>query len=105
MPETYQEAIFTVSSIMIGIIMNATVIGSLGSALQNLDTEKQQRRQRIDKIVSYMKRRRLPTYFQRIILDFYDYMIEKSSDENVLHDLPSAIQVNAWHSIGLGIIP
>lgn len=31
---------------------------------QNLDEEKQAKRQLMDRIISYMKKRKLPTYFQ-----------------------------------------
>jgi CRP-like cAMP-binding protein len=92
LPETYIEAVFTIISVLIGIFMNAYVIGSAGSALQSMDAEKIQRRQQLDRIITYMKRRKLPSYFQRIILDFYEYFGEKSSEENILTDLPGPIQ-------------
>lgn len=91
-PESTVEAAFTIVSVLIGIIMNAYVIGSAGSALQSLDAEKIQRRQQLDRIITYMKRRKLPSYFQRIILDFYEYFGDKSSEDNILTDLPAPIQ-------------
>jgi hypothetical protein len=87
------ESCFSVLVFLIGIFMNAIVIGSAGSALQSLDAEKTQRRQLMDRIITYMKKRKLPTYFQRIILDFYDYMSEKHSEEGILTDLPQTIQL------------
>jgi hypothetical protein len=59
--------------------MNAYVIGSAGTALQSLDEEKTQRRQLMDRIITYMKKRRLPPYFQRIIIDFYSFTIVRVS--------------------------
>jgi len=91
-PERILEASFTVTTVFVGIVMNAYVIGTIGSALQNLDAEKNQRRQKLDRIITYMKRRKLPSYFQRIILDFYEYFGDKSSEDNVLTDLPAPIQ-------------
>lgn len=91
-PETTVEVAFTIVCVLVGIIMNAYVIGSAGSALQNLDAEKNQRRQQLDRIITYMKRRKLPSYFQRIILDFYEYFGDKSSEDNILTDLPGPIQ-------------
>jgi hypothetical protein len=75
LPETYVEALFTIFSVLLGIFMNAYVIGSAGSALQSLDAEKIQQRQQLDRIITYMKRRRLPPYFQRIILDYYSWCV------------------------------
>ena len=92
LPETYREAIFTITCVLIGILMNAVVIGSAGSALQSMDAEKIQRRQQLDRIITYMKRRKLPSYFQRIILDYYEYFGDKASQDTILADLPETIQ-------------
>jgi hypothetical protein len=92
-PETAPEAAFTIICFLAGIFMNAYVIGSAGSALQSLDQDKAERRQLMDRIITYMNKRKLPPYFQRIILDFYNYMNEKRSEENVLTGLPPAIQL------------
>jgi len=92
-PEKMVEAIFTISCYLIGIFLNAYVIGSAGSALQSMDHDKIEQRQLMDRIITYMKKRRLPAYFQRIILDFYNYMSAKHSEEGILTDLPPAIQL------------
>lgn len=92
-PETTAEAVCTILCFLVGIFMNAYVIGSAGSALQSLDQDKTERRQLMDRIITYMNKRKLPPYFQRIILDFYNYMSEKRSEENVLTGLPAAIQL------------
>ncbi len=92
-PETTVEAIYTILCFIVGIVMNAYVIGLAGSALQSLDQDKEEQRQLMDRIITYMNKRKLPPYFQRIILDFYNYMSEKRSEENVLTGLPPAIQL------------
>ena len=86
-PQTLSEAVFTVVIFLSGIAMNAGVIGSASTALQNLDEEKTRRQQLIDRIIGYMKKRELPAYFQRIILDYYRYMSQKHSEEGILDDL------------------
>lgn len=96
-PETRLEAAFSIAAILVGIFMNATVIGSANSALQSLDATNTAKRQRMERVVDYMKRRNLPPYFQRIILDFYQYVSERTTDEGILLDLPPAIQVGgSW---------
>jgi hypothetical protein len=95
LPETHLEAAFSILAILLGIFMNATVIGSANSTLQSLDSTNAAKRQRMERVVEYMKRRNLPSYFQRIILDFYQYVSDKTTDEGILLDLPGAIQVHA----------
>lgn len=92
-PERMVEAIFTIFCYLVGIFLNAYVIGSAGSALQSMDQDKNEQRQLMDRIITYMKKRRLPAYFQRIILDFYNYMSAKHSEQGILTDLPLAIQL------------
>jgi hyperpolarization activated cyclic nucleotide-gated potassium channel 2 len=92
LPETYIEAWFTIVSVLLGISMNAYVIGSAGSALTSMDAEKIQRRNQLDRIITYMKRRKLPSYFQRIILDWYEYFGDKSSQDDVVADLPLSLR-------------
>ena len=55
-PETAAEAIFTIICFVLGIFMNAYVIGSAGSALQSLDQDKAERRQLLDRIITYMNK-------------------------------------------------
>lgn len=92
LPETYIEASFTIVAVLLGISMNAYVIGSAGSALTSMDAEKIQRRNQLDRIINYMKRRRLPSYFQRIILDWYEYFGDKASQEAIISDLPLSLR-------------
>jgi hypothetical protein len=60
------QAYFTLASVMGGVIMTSVIIGSASTALQSLDAEKEVRRQRMDKVMSYLKRRKIPTYFQKV---------------------------------------
>lgn len=55
-PETTAEAICTILCFVLGIFMNAYVIGSAGSALQSLDQDKAERRQLLDRIITYMNK-------------------------------------------------
>jgi len=48
--ETKTEATVTLVAVVIGVAMNAVVIGSASSALQSLDAEKEVRRQRMNKV-------------------------------------------------------
>jgi hypothetical protein len=57
-----------------GIFMSAVVIGAFSTALQSLDSEKEARRQKMDRIIGYLSKRKIPPYFQKVVLDFYAYM-------------------------------
>ena len=47
----------------------------------------------MDKVVRYMKKRKLPNYFQRIIVDFHEYMAEKPSQDELMVGLPEPIKL------------
>ena len=40
-----------------------------------------------------MKKRKLPSYFQRIIVDFHEYMAEKPSQDELMVGLPEPIRL------------
>jgi hypothetical protein len=91
--ETVFQAYFTLSAVMGGVVMTSVIIGSASTALQSLDAEKEVRRQRMDKVMNYLKRRKIPGYFQKIVLDYYGYMSDKHSQDSIIHELPITIQV------------
>eukprot|EP00952_Eustigmatos_sp_NYUAD-ZCMA_P002137 9556-Eustigmatos_ZCMA.PRE.1 len=72
--------------------MNAVVIGSASSALQSLDAEREARRQRMERIATYMARHKIPPYFRRIVVDYYDYMSDRAADVGALTELPPVIR-------------
>jgi hypothetical protein len=92
-PARTEEAIFSVFVIICGIIMSALVIGTAASALASMDAEAIRRRRALDKVIRYMKKRKLPSYFQRIIVDFHEYMAEKPSQDELMSGLPEPIRL------------
>jgi len=44
-------------------------------------------------VIRYMKKRKLPSYFQRIIVDFHTYMAEKPSQNDLMTGLPEPIKL------------
>jgi len=92
-PETTPQAVFSVFVIVSGIVMSALVIGTAASALASMDAEAIRRRRALDKVVRYMKKRKLPSYFQRIIVDFHEYMAEKPSQDELMAGLPDPIRL------------
>ncbi len=92
-PLRTEEAFYSIVVIVLGIIMSALVIGTAASALASMDAEAIRRRRSLDKVVRYMKKRKLPTYFQRIIVDFHEYMAEKPSQDELMSGLPDPIRL------------
>jgi hypothetical protein len=90
---TTSQGSFSILVIVLGIIMSAIVIGTAASALSSMDAEAIDRRRALDKVVRYMKRRKLPNYFQRIIVDFHTYMLEKPSQDELMDGLPEPIKL------------
>lgn len=44
-------------------------------------------------VMSYLKRRKIPTYFQKVVLEYYAYMSDKHSQDSIIQELPVTIQV------------
>ena len=73
-PKSNMEIVFTVSMTIIGLMMYSVIIGSAASALQEMDTASTERRQKLDEITNYLRGRKVPSFFQKIIKDFYNHM-------------------------------
>jgi hypothetical protein len=66
-PRSVQEHIFTAVMILFGLMMYSMIIGSASSALANLDTEAAEQKQMLDRTIQYMRQRKVPMFFQKII--------------------------------------
>lgn len=90
-PNTQLETIFCIFVTMIGISLFATIIGTVGSLVTNLDSSKLYFRQKMDGINDYMKYKRIPVDLQNEVRSYYSYLWKsgKGLDKNkVLDDLP-----------------
>lgn len=43
--------------------------------------------------MGYLKRRKIPKYFQKVVLDYYSYMSDRLSQDSIIQELPQTIQV------------
>eukprot|EP00760_Papus_ankaliazontas_P017586 PhM_4_TR17331/c0_g1_i1/m.65710/K04950/CNGA3; cyclic nucleotide gated channel alpha 3 len=90
-PLTQLETIFSIFVTMIGISLFATIIGTVGSLVTNLDSSALYFRQKMDGINDYMKYKRIPQDLQVEVRNYYTYLWKsgKGLDKNkVLDDLP-----------------
>ena len=72
-PETDVQYLFTTCAIIVGVLMYAVIVGSVGTALQSIDTPDSQRRRRIDTIREYLRQRDVSEELTEKILNYYDY--------------------------------
>lgn len=73
-PETILETYFTITSIILGVLIYAFIIGSASSALSNIDSVEMERKAKLESITNFMRQRRVPAELQKRIRDYYDYM-------------------------------
>jgi hypothetical protein len=94
-PKEDGEVLFTAIVAVIGLIIYSVIIGSASSALQNMDSAGAARRQTLDKVTDYLRYRKVPRFFQKIILDYYEHVHSNVSDKDdgFLEDLPPTLRV------------
>jgi CRP-like cAMP-binding protein len=92
-PKSQIEVAFTTAMTVVGLMMYSLIIGSASSALANMDSTATQRRQTLDKVSAYMRSRKVPAFFQRIIVDFYQHMwTTPMKESDVFKDLPESLR-------------
>ena len=70
------------------------IMGAASSALANLDADAQERASRMDRALAFMRSRKVPTFFQKIIVDYYKHLWGAPSlaSDAVLEDLPPTLR-------------
>ena len=94
-PETDVQYLFTTMAIIVGVLMYAVIVGSVGTALQSIDTPDSQRRRRMDAVREYLRQRDVSPELSDKILNYYDYCMSRhitEHDENVLTEIHSALK-------------
>ncbi|KAA0152025.1 hypothetical protein FNF29_04140 [Cafeteria roenbergensis] len=92
-PRSTLEVFFTAFMVIVGLMMYSLIIGSASSALANIDSTATQRRQTLEKVNAFMRSRKVPPFFQRIIVDFYEHMWQTPQREaDVFRDLPPSLR-------------
>ena len=94
-PETDSQFIFTTCAIIVGVLMYALIVGSVGSALQSIDSPDSQRIRRMDSVREYLRQRRVSDELTETIMSYYDYCYTRhitEHDEKILKDIHSALK-------------
>jgi len=96
-PRTELQTIFTSAAVVFGVLFYAVIIGSLSSAIHNMDTQGAAQRSKMDSLNSYLQRQNVPRILARRIRDYYEYIWvnhqKDGGDGGVLKDLPAPMKM------------
>ncbi|EQC32372.1 hypothetical protein SDRG_10118 [Saprolegnia diclina VS20] len=101
-PVTTVERIFTSVMLLIGIGINASIIGSAANLLANLDKTEVARKEHLDSINDYLRFKKVPLPLQDKIRHYYDYVwtVRPSDKQNQLFvDLPDRLKLQLTLSL------
>eukprot|EP00002_Diphylleia_rotans_P000567 TRINITY_DN10293_c0_g1_i2.p1 TRINITY_DN10293_c0_g1~~TRINITY_DN10293_c0_g1_i2.p1 ORF type:complete len:711 (+),score=156.26 TRINITY_DN10293_c0_g1_i2:100-2232(+) len=95
-PVTDEECILTVIVVMVAVFVFATIIGSINSAIANVDRTQARFRERLQGINEFMRYRRLPDNTCSKIRSYYEriWFLNQGLDEGqILEDLPRDLRM------------
>ncbi|ETN08973.1 hypothetical protein PPTG_11041 [Phytophthora nicotianae INRA-310] len=95
-PITPIEKLFTSVMLFVGIVINASIIGSAANLLANLDKEEIARKNHMDSINDYLRFKKVPLVLQNKIRRYYDYAWStrlQDPTENLFADLPDRLKL------------
>ena len=96
-PSNGGQVMFTWLMILFGLIFYSYVLGSVGAVLEEINEENSKRQQVLDRVSGYMKTQRVPSFFHKVILDFFQHNMEstrtKEAEEEVMSELPHTLRV------------
>ncbi|GMF14748.1 unnamed protein product [Phytophthora lilii] len=95
-PTSPIEKLFTSVMLFVGIVINASIIGSAANLLANLDKEEIARKNQMDSINDYLRFKKVPLVLQNKIRRYYDYALTtrlQDPTENLFADLPDRLKL------------
>ncbi|KAE9007904.1 hypothetical protein PF002_g8129 [Phytophthora fragariae] len=95
-PTTPIEKLFTSVMLFVGIVINASIIGSAANLLANLDKEEIARKNQMDSINDYLRFKKVPLVLQNKIRRYYDYALTtrlQDPTEKLFADLPDRLKL------------
>lgn len=95
-PTTYIEKLFTAFMLFVGIVINASIIGSAANLLSNLDKAEIARKNQMDSINEYLRFKKVPLVLQDKIRRYYDYALNgriRDPTETLFVDLPDRMKL------------
>ncbi len=103
-PRTLTELVFTCVMIVIGVLMYASIIGSVGSSLAALNQVESAHTHKMESVNAYLKYQGVPNYLTRIIRDYYSYSFRSRYAPDVASDLPESLKLRLSVASNLELI-
>jgi len=95
-PNTNNEIVYVIIIELIGAAMYGLIIGNIANLIVNIDVAKNQFKEKVEKINTFLKYRNIPHSVQKKINDYYQYLWETRrgyEETSVLQDLPEPLKV------------
>lgn len=89
------EMIFTMFVQLIGVSSYGYIIGNIANMLSNMDMAKARHRERVDRMNSFMKSKKIPEHLQEQVYQYYNYLWETRrgyNDMTILSELPESFR-------------
>jgi Cyclic nucleotide-binding domain/Ion transport protein len=89
------QMIFTMAVQILGAGAYGYIIGNIANMLANIDMAKSRHQERVDRINSFMKSKKIPQNLQEQVFQYYNYLWETRkgyNDETILSELPESFR-------------
>ena len=106
-PDGNAQMVFTMFIQLIGAATYGYVIGNIASLMANIDVSRAQYLEKMEKVSTFMRFRKIPAALQEQIRNYYTYLWEsrRGYDESqVLADLPAPLETRVAMYLNRGVI-
>ncbi|VDK81191.1 unnamed protein product [Litomosoides sigmodontis] len=94
-PKRNIEFLFVIMDLMCGVLIFATIVGNVGSAISNMGEARTQFQNKMDGIKHYMRLRKVNKELETRVMNWFEYLWEHKqslTDQQVLKVLPYKLQ-------------
>ncbi len=94
-PTNNQGRLFTMVIMILGVGVYGFVIGTVTKMVQDGERYKQQNREKVQDLISFMKHYNVPERLQQNVFSYYNHLVTKRLTENdnkIINELPQALQ-------------
>ncbi|XP_074660482.1 cyclic nucleotide-gated channel alpha-3-like [Tubulanus polymorphus] len=103
-PEKDGECLFVILDYLAGVLIFATIVGSVGNMIGNLNVSRSQFQQRIDAVKRYMEFRKVGKHLEKRVLKWFDYLWhnrQAMDEELTLSLLPEKLKAEILMNVHL----
>lgn len=105
-PQTQLEHAYTIVCVVLGVFINAILIGSVPGAIENLDASTKQRKRELDTMNEYLRTQNVPQYLRKSVRNYFDYLHscnydQKIGEDLILQHLPDSLRMRIKVSVSI----